>query len=426
MLNNSELIALRRELHKYPETGWCEFLTTSKVVGYLRSFGLKVLVGPNVINPKYVLGRKPEKVTEAQARALQEGANPKTIEEMGGYTGCAAILETGRPGPVIGIRFDIDCVDVDEIKENSHKPYFEGWASTHQGEMHACGHDGHTVMGIAVCSWLAENADKLCGTIKVLFQPAEEGVRGARPMTESGILDDVDFFFGNHLGLNLPTGIISPDPGIFLATTKLDAHFTGKASHAGAEPDKGKNALLASATAALSIHAIARPVAFSSSINVGTLRAGTGRNVVPPSADMQLEVRGETEEVCAYLREEAINRITGSAQMYGCTAGIEKVGEATDFKPDPEAINLVEKAATETVGPDNVKKLQLAMGSEDCTIMLKRVQAKGGKGTFIVFGSTLAAGHHQNRFDFDEDVIDIAFRFYQNLIMLVAGKRGSS
>lgn len=420
MISKSELISLRRELHKYPETGWCEFLTTSKVVDRLRSFGLHVLVGTNVINKDYVLGRNPDKVKKARFRALKEGANPGIIEEMDGYTGCAAIIDTGRAGPVIAIRFDMDCVDVEELQDASHRPFSEGWASCHPGEMHACGHDGHTVMGLAVCSWLAENIDKLSGKIKVLFQPAEEGVRGARPMTESGILDDVDYFFGNHLGLGLPTGIISPDPGIFLATTKLDAHFTGKASHAGANPDKGKNALLASAIAALSIHAIARPVGVSSSINVGTLNAGTGRNVVPASADMQLEVRGETEEVCAYLREEAMTRLTSSALMYGCSVEVEKTGEATDFKPDPEAIALVKEAAIKTVGDENVKTLQLAMGSEDCTIMLKRVQARGGKGTFIVFGSALTAGHHQNKFDFDEEVIDIASRLYQNLIPLIA------
>ncbi|MCD8245609.1 MAG: hypothetical protein LUD38_17835, partial [Parabacteroides sp.] len=90
MISKSELISLRRELHKYPETGWCEFLTTSKVVDRLRSFGLHVLVGTNVINKDYVLGRNPDKVKKARFRALKEGANPGIIEEMDGYTGCAA------------------------------------------------------------------------------------------------------------------------------------------------------------------------------------------------------------------------------------------------------------------------------------------------------------------------------------------------
>ena len=138
---------------------------------------------------------------------------------MQDYTGVAAIFETGRPGPVLAIRFDMDCVDVDEAHEAGHRPFDEGWASTNPGHMHSCGHDGHATMGIAVCNWIQENLDQFCGTIKVVFQPAEEGVRGARPMTETGIFD-VDFFFGNHLGFNLPTGTISPEPGVFLASTK--------------------------------------------------------------------------------------------------------------------------------------------------------------------------------------------------------------
>lgn len=142
--------------------------------------------------------------------------------------------------------FDMDCVDVDEAHEAGHRPcLMKAGQVSNPGHMHSCGHDGHTTMGIAVCNWIQENLDQFCGTIKVVFQPAEEGVRGARPMTETGIFDDVDFFFGNHLGFNLPTGTISPEPGVFLASTKLDATFTGLAAHSGADPQKGKNALLA-------------------------------------------------------------------------------------------------------------------------------------------------------------------------------------
>ena len=239
MLTENELIKFRRELHSYPETGWCEFVTTHKIVEKLRSFGLDPIYGRQVINPEFVAGRNPAKVEEAKKAALEKGVPPEFIESMQDYTGVAAIFETGRPGPVLAIRFDMDCVDVDEAHEAGHRPFDEGWASTNPGHMHSCGHDGHATMGIAVCNWIQENLDQFCGTIKVVFQPAEEGVRGARPMTETGIFDDVDFFFGNHLGFNLPTGTISPEPGVFLASTKLDATFTGLAAHSGADPQKG-------------------------------------------------------------------------------------------------------------------------------------------------------------------------------------------
>ena len=174
--------------------------------------------------------------------------------------------------------------------------------------------------------------------------------------------------------------------------------------------------MLAAATAALAIHAIPRPVGPVSALNVGTLRAGEGRNVLAPNASMQLEVRGESEEVNAFMREEATRRLQAAADMYGCELKLEKAGEATEFKPDPEAIAIAEAAAVKTDGEDKVRHLDLKLGSEDATILLQRVQAHGGKGTFIVFGSKLTAGHHQRLFDFDEEVLSIAVNFYQNLL----------
>ena len=421
MYSLNDMVALRREIHSFPEPGWCEFVTTSKIIERLKAMGVEPLVGKQIINPEFIAGRNPAAVQAALAAAQAKGVSQELLDKMEGYTGAVAVFKTGRPGPVIAVRFDIDCVEVTEAQEPQHRPFAEGWSSQNPGRMHSCGHDGHLTMGVGLCSWIAENLDKLCGTIKVLFQPAEEGVRGARPIAESGVLDDVDFLFGNHLGLGVDTGIISAVPGEFLATTKLDATFTGVAAHAGANPEKGKNALLAAATAALAIHALPRPIGPVSALNVGTLRAGEGRNVLPPNAFMQLEVRGESEEVNALMREEAIRRLQGAADMYGCELKIDKAGEATEFNPDPEAIAIAEEAAVKTVGAENVQHLDLKLGSEDATILLRRVQSHGGKGTFIVFGSTIKAGHHQRLFDYDEEVLSIAVNFYKNLLTKTNG-----
>ena len=121
MLTENELIKFRRELHSYPETGWCEFVTTHKIVEKLRSFGLDPIYGRQVINPEFVAGRNPAKVEEAKKAALDKGVPPEFIESMQDYTGVAAIFETGRPGPVLAIRFDMDCVDVDEAHEAGHR-----------------------------------------------------------------------------------------------------------------------------------------------------------------------------------------------------------------------------------------------------------------------------------------------------------------
>jgi len=368
-----------------------------------------------------IQGRDEKDVERAIERALEHGVSQSFIEKTGGYTGISGILDTGRPGPTIAIRADLDAVPVQESSAEEHEAVKGNYVSEIPGVMHACGHDAHTSILLAVAEWAVRNKEHLVGKYKFIFQPAEEGVRGARPMTETGIFDDVDFFFGNHLGFNLPTGTISPEPGVFLASTKLDATFTGLAAHSGADPQKGKNALLAGAAAALAIHGITRPIGEVTALNVGTLVAGQGRNVVAPNAFMQLEVRGETEELNAYMRDQAIRKIKASADMYDCQVDIVKAGEATEFKPDQEAIELAYIAARNVTTEELARPLGLKLGSEDCTIMLRRVQQHGGKGTFVVFGCRTSAGHHQRLFDFDEDVIGIALRFYQNLIPMIVG-----
>ena len=376
-VNEAQFVALRRRFHQQPEIGFEEHKTSEEVARLLGEWGYQVHRG------------------------------------LAG-TGVVGTLRVGEGKKRLGLRADMDALPMQEMSGKA-------WASRVDGRFHGCGHDGHTTMGIAVCNWIQENLDQFCGTIKVVFQPAEEGVRGARPMTETGIFDDVDFFFGNHLGFNLPTGTISPEPGVFLASTKLDATFTGLAAHSGADPQKGKNALLAGAAAALAIHGITRPIGEVTALNVGTLVAGQGRNVVAPNAFMQLEVRGETEELNAYMRDQAIRKIKASADMYDCQVDIVKAGEATEFKPDQEAIELAYIAARNVTTEELARPLGLKLGSEDCTIMLRRVQQHGGKGTFVVFGCRTSAGHHQRLFDFDEEVIGIALRFYQNLIPMIVG-----
>lgn len=131
--------------------------------------------------------------------------------------------------------------------------------------------------------------------------------------------------------------------------------------------------------------------------------------MVAPNAFMQLEVRGETEELNAYMRDQAIRKIKASADMYDCQVDIVKAGEATEFKPDQEAIELAYIAARNVTTEELARPLGLKLGSEDCTIMLRRVQQHGGKGTFVVFGCRTSAGHHQRLFDFDEEVIGNRF-----------------
>ena len=167
--------------------------------------------------------------------------------------------------------------------------------------MHACGHDGHTALGLAVARWLMEHKDELKGTFKLIYQPAEEGVRGAVAIVGSGVLDDVDIIVGSHCGGKVKLGEVGLVHKGVLASTKFDIYFKGTPSHAGNNPHKGHSALLAASATAMMIVGIPRHGEGASRVAVGRLVAGEGRNVTPVHAYMQTEVRGETAEINDYL-----------------------------------------------------------------------------------------------------------------------------
>ena len=164
-----EMIANRRALHKRPEEGWTEFETTWFVTKRLRELGLQVLLGTKVINPEAVMGRDPKLVEAAIERALAAGVPQRFIDETEGYTGCVAVLETGRPGPVTAIRCDMDCVLVTESDSPDHPPARDGFASERPGFMHACGHDAHTAVGLEVARWALEHKDELTSALSDMF-----------------------------------------------------------------------------------------------------------------------------------------------------------------------------------------------------------------------------------------------------------------
>lgn len=131
---------------------------------------------------------------------MQKPMEPmKMARKMEGYTGCVALFDSGKPGKTIALRFDIDCVNVTETRSPEHIPNKEGFASINDGFMHACGHDSHITIGLGVALWIAQNKDKLTGKVKIVFQPAEEGVRGAAAIAQSGIIDDADYFASSHI-----------------------------------------------------------------------------------------------------------------------------------------------------------------------------------------------------------------------------------
>lgn len=400
-----QLIEIRRHLHKTPEEGWSEFTTTAFIVEKLREYGYEVLLGTKVINPEFCLGRKMPIVKAGIEFARQNGVSEELLAEMEELTGCVGVLDTGRPGPTLAVRFDIDCVPVIEATTDDHIPAKEGFVSTRCGLMHGCGHDAHTSTGLALAHWFADNKDQFNGKLKICFQPAEEGVRGAAGMAASGVLDDADFFLGAHIAMMCKSGEVSVNPYGFLCTTKMDVTFSGAPAHAGVEPNAGRNAMAAACNAVVQLLGIARHGSGMTRINVGQLTAGSGRNVIPSSAKMVMEVRGETGEINQYMYDSAVNVIKGCALAQNCEYTIEKMGEAVDLTNDKELVDILTAAGEEVEGMTVRKDPMNFGGSEDATILARRVQAHGGKAAFFVLGADRPSGHHTSKFDIDEKAL---------------------
>ena len=416
------LIAKRREIHAWPEPGWCGFVSSARVIEHMEKLGFKVLCGYDVINKDFIRGAIKPQIAKFY-EAAQKKVSPEILERMQGVTGVIGVLETGRPGPTIGFLCNLDALPVTESSDPEHAPTKEGFASQIPGYMHACGHDGHQAVLMGLATWLAANKDQLCGTVKLIFEPGEEGSRGGRPIAESGVLDDLDYLYCGHLGCDIPGGEVVTAPEKFLCTTKVDFRFKGTPSHAGMQPEVGRNALMAASTASLALMAIPRHGQGMTRVNVGYMRAGEGRNVIASTAEMQVEVRGETEAINNCMFEEAVARVNGAAAMYGCQAESEVMGEAIDFVKDEEVQNDFAEAAQHAKYCTKISDTMNFNGSDDATVLMRRVQNKGGKAGYVVVGSELKAGHHQAKFEFEEFRLQELFDIYHYLAIKRLGAK---
>ncbi|ATA20632.1 aminobenzoyl-glutamate utilization protein A [Gibbsiella quercinecans] len=415
-----QLQAWRRDFHRYAESGWFEFRTATLVAEQLDRLGYRLQLGREVIKADARMGLPSAEALLAQEqRAREQGALEKWLPYFsGGFAGIVATLETGRPGPTIAYRVDMDALDLDELLQPAHLPFREGFASCNSGMMHACGHDGHTAIGLGLAHVFKRLEAQLSGTIKLIFQPAEEGTRGAKSMVEAGVVDDVDFFTATHIGTGVPAGELVCGSDSFMATSKLDVTFRGTAAHAGAKPEDGRNALLAAAQATLGLYAIPRHSEGASRINVGVLQAGSGRNVIADRALMKVETRGATNEINEFVYQQALNVIQGAAQMHGVTCDIALMGAAQSSKPTQPWVEYIQRQAQGISELRSVvQRREQAAGSEDATYMMERVKAHGGQASYVIFGTELSAGHHNEKFDFNEQVMAVAVKTLATLAL---------
>jgi aminobenzoyl-glutamate utilization protein A len=408
-----KIIAYRRDFHRHAEAGWTEFRTASLVARRLTDLGYQVKVGREVINEEDRMGVPPPDVLAAHwQRAVEQGGDPEFLAAVeGGFTGVVGLLSHGN-GPTIGLRFDMDALDQVESQSKAHRPAREGFASVNCEAMHACGHDGHTAIGLGVAEALMRLKDNLSGRVKLIFQPAEEGVRGANSMVGAGVVEDVDFMLGHHLYSGQETGHITCGTRGYLATSKFDAIFSGRPAHAGGGPNEGKNALLAAATAVLNLYAIPRHREGATRINVGRLTAGTGRNVIPASARLAIETRGATTELNDYMYNYAIRVLEAAAQMHDCGLEIKAMGAAQSANSDTELAERIKKVVKQ-IGGFTPTLHSVSGGSEDYTYMMKRVQDNGGLAANIGVGADLGGwGHHTAEFDLDESAFKGAMKIF--------------
>lgn len=409
-----DLVELRRDFHSYPEVGFCEFRTASRAAGILADLGWDVRTGDGVLVPEARLGTPDAaELAAAYERAGEHGGDARFLPAMrGGFTGVLASLRGNRPGPVVGLRADLDALPLTESEDAGHRPSAEGFRSRWDGAMHACGHDGHVAMALDLAARLTDR--DFPGTVRLILQPAEEGGRGAAAMVAAGVADDLDIFLAAHLGLGLPTGSVCANISGLLANAKLRATFHGVAAHAAMAPEQGRHALLGAAAATLAVHSMPPFSGHQTRVNVGMLRGGTASNIIPGSAVLLLETRADEAAVCDELEQRARAMLQGAAASYGLSVDIELIGATPTATTDPGIERTVAAAAT-ALGA-TVSEPGSGIGSDDAMAFLRRVQQRGGTGGYFGIGAGSPAPHHSQLFDIDEDALPLAVDLLEKLL----------
>jgi amidohydrolase len=363
-----EMITTRRDLHRHPELGFQEVRTAGIVARRLAELGLEVQPG---------IAR----------------------------TGVVGLLEGSQAGPTLMLRFDMDALPIQERNETDY-------ASQTPGVMHACGHDGHVTIGLAVAQMLARQRERLAGTIKFVFQPGEEGCGGAAAMIQEGVLENPrpDLALGLHLWNNAPVGRVAVNPGATMSAAEI-WHCTlhGRGGH-GAQPHETADPIVAAAQIVATLQTVvARNVdpAEVAVVTVGTLHAGDAFNIIPAEARLSGTIRTYKPAV----RERVLDRFR--AVVEGIAAAFETRAELQLRSLTPALINddaacaLVHGAAAGIAGPELVESGHRWMASEDMAYFLQEVP-----GCFFFVGSAngergLNYPHHNPRFDFDEAALPL-------------------
>jgi amidohydrolase len=365
-----DLVALRRQIHQQPELGFQEQLTAAKIAGKLTEWGIAHQTG----------------IAQTGVVATIQGR--KTSEKI----------------RTLAIRADMDALPIQEANDVPYK-------SQHDGVMHACGHDGHTAIAMITAYYLSQHQNDFAGTVKIIFQPAEEGPGGAKPMIEAGVLQNptVDAIIGLHLWNNLPLGTIGVRSGALMAAVeRFNLTIQGKGGH-GAMPHQTVDSIVLASQIVTALQTIVsrnvNPID-SAVVTVGQFNAGTAKNVIADTASLAGTVRYFNPNLAEFFHHRIESIVAGMCTAYGATYQLEYIKFYPPVINDEKITDLVRSVATDLVEtPLGIVPECQTMGGEDMSFFLQEVP-----GCYFFVGSanpdlSLAYPHHHPRFDFDETAL---------------------
>ncbi|WP_413099825.1 amidohydrolase [Streptomyces sp. Inha503] len=414
-MDPEQLVAFRRELHRNPEPAFLEIGTAARIEQALEGLEIRVRTGKAAQDLSGVVNfPAPETLDEWAARAVQSGVPEERVRYFR-ENGTALVVDVvgARPGPRWGLRVDIDALPMRESADAAHFPVAGGFAATN-GAMHACGHDAHATIGVGLLHRLSDH--DFAGTLRVLFQPAEEGVRGAQTMIDAGVADEIDNMLAVHMAGDMAVGGVVGSFTGGMATRKLKVDFAGRAAHAAGTPEAGRNALLAASMSALGIMGLPRFSSADTRLNVGTLVAGDGVNIVPSSAVMTCEARATDDEVVDELVDRVRSIVEGASLAQGVRADVAVMGQSATVAPDDELVDRIVDVATAQDGVTEVIRTRAFAGSDDANLLIRHVQRRGGKGAYLMVGAGSPGPHHSENFDIAEESIPTAIEILESLI----------
>lgn len=386
-----QVIEWRRYFHENPELSNRESETAKKIAAHLNSLGLEVETGI-------------------------------------AHTGVVGILKGGQPGPVVALRADIDALPVIERTDVPFKSTVMGeYQGNEVGVMHACGHDTHIAILMGVAQILTEMKDDLKGTVKFIFQPAEEGAPngeegGAELMVKEGVLKnpDVDAIFGLHISDDTPVGEIEYRPrGIMASVNSFDIKVTGKQAH-GSAPWSGIDPIVTSAQIINNIQTIvsrSMPLTRQAAVvTVGVINGGVRNNIIPEEVTMQGTIRALDEEMRQLIFKRLETVVQNTAESNGAIAELTiNKGYPITYN-DPELTAQMLPTLEETAGKENVILINAITGAEDFSFFQKEIP-----GLYFFIGGKApgreASGHHTPDFYIDESGLKLGVRAMSNLVI---------